>query len=85
MCEIEEAMVKESAIDVALENNQVVAIKILIDHVICHQNSFIFSFLFSKNLVHLMEKGVEVSNLLNSNIFYFEFDFQSWPSIHENP
>lgn len=33
----------------------------------------------------LMEKGIELSDLLNSNIFYYKFDFQDWPTIHENP
>lgn len=30
----------------------------------------------------LINKGVEVSPLLNSNIFAFQFDYDEWPSTH---
>jgi len=76
--------VKESAIDVALENNQIIAVTIIIEHLTKYQNSYIYSYLFRKNLVRIIEKGIEISSLLMSNIFCYEFDFQDWPSIHEN-
>lgn len=59
-CELSEQIVKQSAIDVALENNQIIGVKMLIDHVILNQNSFIYSFLFKHNLVLMMEKGIEI-------------------------
>jgi len=31
-----------------------------------------------------MEKGIEVSNLFNSKVFSYDFDFQNWPTIHQN-
>ena len=32
----------------------------------------------------LLEKGVEVSHLLNSNVFQYEFFYDDWPSTHTN-
>jgi hypothetical protein len=40
--------------------------------------------LFLKNLPVLVEKGIEVNNLLKSDIFRFDFDFDEWPGTHPN-
>lgn len=58
-----------TAIDVALENNQIRAVGIMIEHIVKYQNNFVSSFLFRKNLIPLMMKGIETANLLGSNIF----------------
>ena len=42
------------------------------------------SFLFKKNFPIFIEKGIDVKNLLESNIFNYEFDFDDWPSTHNN-
>ena len=31
-----------------------------------------------------MKMGIEISDLLNSSVFMYQFDFQEWPSIHAN-
>lgn len=54
----------------------------MLDHIVKHQNSYVYSYLFEDNFVQLMEKGIEVSGLLNSRIFCHEFDFQEWPTVH---
>ena len=43
-----------SAIDVALENNQIRSVSLMIDYIITYQNSYVFSHLFENNLVHLI-------------------------------
>lgn len=35
-----------------------------------------------RNFQSLMEKGLELSPLLNSEIFRFQFDYDEWPSVH---
>lgn len=55
------------------------------DHVVKYQNSFVFSYLYEDILVEMIEKGLEVSSLLESNIFCFQIDFPDWPAIHSNP
>lgn len=30
-----------------------------------------------------METGIQLENLLDSNVFKFSFDFDEWPSIHQ--
>lgn len=42
------------------------------------------SFLFLKNFPTFIEKGIEVKPLLDSNIFNHEFDYDDWPSTHNN-
>ena len=77
-------MKKQSAFDVALANNQISAIKSMIKYVIKNQNSYVYSYLFKQNLVDLMEIGIEISELLDSNVFIHQFDFVEWPTTHTN-
>ena len=71
-----------SAIDNAVRKNQVRAVSYMVDYIVKYQNSYISSFLFKKNFPVLLEKGIEVSSLLNSNIFCYSFDYDEWPSTH---
>jgi hypothetical protein len=32
----------------------------------------------------MVEKGILIKDLLNSNVFAFVFDFDEWPSVHTN-
>jgi hypothetical protein len=58
-----------SAIDIALENNQVRACNLIINHIVKYQNSYCFIFLFQDNFLNLLMKGISVANLLESDIF----------------
>ena len=40
------------------------------------------SFLFEKNIIALMEKDVKLTNLFNSQVFNYTFDYDEWPSTH---
>ena len=71
-------------IDVALESNQMVAINKIIDYCIKYQNQYCFSFLFEERLVEIIEKGIKVAKLFESNIFSFSFELDDWPAIHRD-
>lgn len=73
-----------TAIDNALRNNQVEAVKNLINYVVTYQNNFVSSYLFMKSIPILLEKGIQIHNLLQSNIFYMQFDYDEWPGSHTN-
>lgn len=73
-----------SAIDVAVANNQIRGVGLMIDHIVKYQNNFVSSFLFKSNLLTLMSKGIEVDRLLKSNVFFFQFEFDEWPQVHTN-
>ena len=73
-----------SAIDNALRNNQVKAVQIMCDYIVKYQNNFASAFLFSRTFPVLIEKGIEVTNLLNSDIFSYQFDYDEWPGTHTN-
>ena len=47
---------QRSAIDTALDLNQVLSVKLMIDYIIKYQNSHIYSHLFKYNLVDLIQK-----------------------------
>lgn len=47
-----------------------------------YQNSYVTSFLFKNNFFELIEKGLYLADLFNSNIFCFQFDYDEWPSTH---
>ena len=57
---------KKSAIDTALDLNQVLSVKLMIDYIIKYQNSHIYSHLFKYNLVDLIKKQVVCKDLFNS-------------------
>lgn len=56
----------QNAIQNALKNNQVGACQIIIEYVVKYQNNYSSSYLFTKILPTLQEKGIEISNLLKS-------------------
>ena len=72
----------KSAIDISLESNQIRATTLIIEYIIQHQNSYVFSFLFKENLIKIINRGVKVAKLLESDIFCHKFDFEYWPSTH---
>ena len=41
----------------------------MIEYIVKYQNNFVSSFLFSKNLPKLMQKGINVQDLMASSIF----------------
>lgn len=53
-----------SAIDTALERNQIRSVNMMIDYIIEHQNSFYYAHLFHNNLIELINKGVQMGDLL---------------------
>ena len=55
-----------SAIDNALRNNQIRAVGHIINYMVKYQNSYTSSFLFTKIMPQLINKGVVVSPLFNS-------------------
>jgi hypothetical protein len=73
-----------SALDVALDNNQIRAIEIMIKYIIEYQNNYVSYFLFKDNLIELMNRGIELTQLLKSNVFLYRFEFDEWPEAHSN-
>ena len=60
-----------SAIDNALKNNQVGAVNEIINYIVKFQNSFTSSYLFTKNMAEMIETGICISELLNSDVFHY--------------
>lgn len=73
-----------SAIDVALEMNQIRSVNLMIDYICKFQNTYVYSHLFEHNLVDLVNKGVDMAGLFNSSVFNYTFDFDEWPATNAN-
>ena len=73
-----------SAIDMAIENNQLTAAACIIHYITEFQNNYVSSYLFQNNLIKLMDRKVKLEELLNSDVFIYQFDFDEWPSTHED-
>ena len=56
----------------------------MINYIVEYQNDYVFNNLFNHIFVDLMNRGVNVTPLLESNIFNYSFDFDEWPGIHHN-
>ena len=69
-----------SAIESALRNNQIRAIQCIIEYIVKNQDNWVSSYLFENNFVTLVERGVQVADLLKSQVFHYQFDFDEWPS-----
>ena len=73
-----------NAIDIGLRSYQFRAVGVIIDYICKYQNNYTSSFLFSKNLPEIIAKGIPCAKLLESQVFYYRFDYDEWPSIHTN-
>lgn len=73
-----------NAIDIALDSNQIRAVNLIIAHIVKYQNSYVSSYLFNFNLLKLMEKGIDVHDLLGSQVFEYRFEYDEWPQAHSN-
>lgn len=73
-----------SAIDTALENNQIRSVNLMIDYIVAYQNSYYYCHLFNYNAVELLNKGVLMTKLFSSKIFNHTFDYDEWPSTNSN-
>lgn len=73
-----------SAIDTALDNNQIRSVNLMIDYIVEYQNSYFYSHLFHYNAIDLLNKGVKLEELFKSNIFNHTFDYDEWPSTNSD-
>lgn len=74
----------KSPIDVALENNLINSVNQMLDYMVIHQNSYVYAFIVEEILVEMINKGVTMKKLLNSNIIMTRFDYDEWPSLHSD-
>jgi len=74
----------ESALDTALNYNQIRSVNLMVAYMVKHQNQFVYAHLFQKNLVDFINKGVKMYDLFQSNIMNYHFDFDEWPATSEN-
>ena len=62
---------KQSGIDIALDNLQIKALDMMIAYVVKYQNTYVYSFLFEDNFMKIVDIGISVSDLINSDIFCY--------------
>jgi hypothetical protein len=62
-----------NAIDTAIENNEIMAIYMILNHITKYQDNYVSSYLFNHNLNTLIERGIKVDKLLCSDVFYYRF------------
>ena len=56
----------------------------MINYIVKYQNSHASFYLFRDNFVKMIHiGGLNVSQLLNSKIFYSRIDFDGWPLVSE--
>jgi hypothetical protein len=68
-----------SAIDVASANNQIRSVNAIVKYIVKNQNDYRYAHLFENNLVELIQKEVNVTPLLNSDVLNYTFDYDEWP------
>ena len=74
---------QRSAIDVALDLNQVSTVRLFIKYIVQYQSSAMYAHLFHYNIVDMVKRGIEVYDLFNSKIFNMDIEFIEWPSLSE--
>ena len=65
----DQQIVTTTAVDVALENNQIIAMNRIIEYIVKYQNSYAFSFLFEKNMIKILQKGLQTLKKYFLDIF----------------
>ena len=56
----------------------------MVNYICKYQNNYVSAKLFYKQIPILLEKGIECTKLFESNIFQYAFDYDEWPSNHNN-
>lgn len=54
----------------------------MVNYICKYQNNYVSAKLFYKQIPILLEKGIECTQLFNSQIFQYTFDYDEWPSNH---
>ena len=75
---------QRSAIDTALDLNQIQSVNKMIEFITKYQNSFVYAHLFTYNLIDLLQKNVACAPLFNSQILNHQFQYYEWPSLHSD-
>jgi len=52
----------------------------MIKYIIHYQNDYRYAHLFQTNLIELIQKEVEITPLLNSDVLNYTFDYDEWTS-----
>jgi hypothetical protein len=73
-----------SALDTALNYNQIRSVNLMIEYMCKHQNKFVYAHIFERNLVDFINKGVQMYELFQSDILNYHFDFDEWPATSHN-
>ena len=69
-----------SAIDIALDNNQIIALNLITNYMATYQDRYFFATLFRSNFVSLLKTGISLNKLLDSDLIMHKFDFEEWPT-----
>tara|TARA_B110000285_G_C14987479_1_gene544584 strand:- start:165 stop:986 length:822 start_codon:yes stop_codon:yes gene_type:complete len=73
-----------SALDNALELNQLQSVSKMIDHMTKYQNDPVYAHLFRRNLVDLIKLSDNCAKLFRSKILNFEIQYFEWPSLNRD-
>ena len=57
----------------------------MVSYIIKYQNSFVYSHLFRYIIIDMFKKGASMTELLESEIFNYTFDFDEWPATNQDP
>lgn len=57
---------------------------LLIEFIHKFQNNQISSYLFIKLIPTIIEKGIDIHDLVHSQVFNVTFEFDEWPQTHYN-
>lgn len=69
--------------EIAYRSHSTHAVEMIIDYIVKYQNRLMSSFLFIEILPELIDSGIKVANLLQSNIFCQTIELDGWPSTHD--
>lgn len=72
-----------SAIDLALNNNLLVTVNMMVEYIVKYQNSYIFSNLITDNVVQMITKGITLSPLFRSDLVLHPINYNDWPEKSE--
>ena len=73
-----------SAIDIALENNQIIALNLITNYMATYQDRYFYAVLFRDNFTNLLRSGISLKNFLDSDLVLHKFSFEEWPSTSKS-
>ncbi len=75
---------KYSPLDIAIYDNNIISVNLLLNVLIKYQNNTCFNYLIDPHIITLMEKNIDLKDYFESNLPIHKIVDENFPYLHYN-